>query len=94
MTRPQLFHFRTQTQQEVDIVLEDASGRLVGIEVKKTASPAAADFKGLKVLQAATGEKFLRGIVLYTGTSSVTFGPGLHAVPVSALWQMQTKTAP
>jgi predicted AAA+ superfamily ATPase len=92
MTRPRLFHFRTHTQQEADLVLEDASGRLVGIEVKKTASPSAADFKGLKVLQAATGKKFLRGIVLYTGTSSVVFGHDLHAVPISALWQMQAKT--
>ncbi len=30
-TQPQLFHFRTQTGQEVDIVLEDSAGRLVGV---------------------------------------------------------------
>ena len=86
-TRPRLFHFRTHKQQEVDFVLEDARGRLVGVEVKKTASPDAGDFKGLRHLQDATGKRFLRGVLLYTGTESVAFGPELYALPVSALWQ-------
>lgn len=87
-TRPGLFHYRTHTQQEVDFVLEDARGRLVGIEVKKTASPASSDFKGLRHLSEQTGKRFLRGVLLYTGSTSVAFGPNLHAVPVSALWQL------
>ncbi len=86
-TRPGLFHYRTQKQQEVDIVMEDARGRLVGLEVKKTASPSAGDFKGLRHLQEATGKRFLRGILLYTGAESVAFGPDLHVVPASAIWQ-------
>jgi uncharacterized protein len=89
--RPALFHYRTQKQQEVDLVLEDAAGRLVGIEGKKTASPASGDFKGLRHLAGQTGKRFLRGILLYTGSTSVTFGPNLHAVPVSALWQLEAK---
>ncbi len=86
-TRPGIFHYRTHTQQEVDFVLEDARGRLVGIEVKKTASPTSGDFKGLRHLSEQTGKRFLRGILLYTGSTSVAFGPNLHAVPVGALWQ-------
>jgi predicted AAA+ superfamily ATPase len=87
-TRPAFFHYRTQKQQEVDLVLEDSRGHLVGIEVKKSSSPTAHDFKGLRFLAEQTGKKFIRGIVLYTGTESVAFGPTLHAVPVSALWTM------
>lgn len=87
-TRPALFHFRTHGQQEVDFLLEDARGRLVGIEVKKTASPDGSDFKGLRYLQEAVGKRFLRGVLLYTGTESVAFGPNLYALPVSALWQV------
>jgi predicted AAA+ superfamily ATPase len=83
---PRLFHYRTHAQQEVDYVLEDRSGRLVGIEVKKSASPSSSDFRGLRQLAEQTGEKFVRGILLYTGTESVSFGPGLHAVPISSLW--------
>ena len=86
--RPGLFHYRTHTQQEVDFVLEDARGRLVGIEVKKTASPTGADFKGLRHLRGQTGRRFLRGILLHTGSASVAFEENLLALPVSALWQM------
>lgn len=85
-TRPEIYHFRSHTQQEVDFVMEDKAGRIVGIEVKKSASPGSGDFKGLRYLQEQTGERFLRGIVLYTGSSVVPFGNNLHAVPISALW--------
>ena len=84
--RPRLFHFRTQTGQEVDLVLEDAAGRVVGIEVKASASVSAKDFKGLRTLAEAVGEGFLRGLVLYTGTESIPFGGAFHALPVQALW--------
>jgi hypothetical protein len=33
------------------------------------------------------GERFLRGIVLYTGDQPVPFGSNLYALPVSALWR-------
>ena len=92
-TRPGLFHYRTHTQQEVDFVLEDSRGRLVGIEVKKTSSPTSGDFKGLRHLSEQAGRKFLRGLLLYTGSTSVAFGPNLHAVPVSALWQCEAGLA-
>ena len=60
-TQPGLFHWRTASQQEVDLLLEDASGRLVGIEVKAAGTASASDFKGLKALAEATGGRFLRG---------------------------------
>jgi predicted AAA+ superfamily ATPase len=87
-TRPAFFHYRTQHQQEVDLVLEDSHGHLVGIEIKKSSSPTAHDFKGLRFLSEKTGKKFVRGLVLYTGTESVAFGSNLYAVPISALWRM------
>ena len=90
-TRPRLFHYRAHTHQEVDLVLEDPAGRLVGVEVKKTASPTSGDFKGLRHLKEKAGERFLRGVLLYAGAESVAFGPDLWAVPVGALWQVATK---
>ena len=84
--QPQLFHFRTQTGQEVDIVLEDREGRLVGIEVKASKTVSSRDFKGLRVLAEAVGTRFQRGIVLYTGTESLPFGPNLYALPIQTLW--------
>ena len=85
-TQPRLFHFRTHTGQEVDIILEDAAGNVVGIEVKAASSVAARDFTGLRFLSEALGERFRNGFVLYTGRESVPFAPNLHAVPLPVLW--------
>jgi predicted AAA+ superfamily ATPase len=91
-TRPQLFHYRTQTGQEVDIVLEDAAGRLVGIEVKASATVSAHDFKGLHALAEMVGQRFQRGVVLYTGVELLPFGQRFHALPVQALWRLGNQT--
>jgi hypothetical protein len=58
---------------------------LVGIEVKSAATVTSADFKGLRALAQAAGSHFHRGIVLYSGTDVVPFGPRLHAVPIEAV---------
>lgn len=78
----------------MDLVLKDARGRMAGIEVKKTASPQSADFKGLRRHpRDQTVEKLLRGILLYTGATGVAFGPNLQALPVSAPWQFHANSA-
>lgn len=84
---PALYHFRTHEGDEVDLVLERRGGALVGIEVKSAASVSDADFKGLHALAGIAGERFHRGIVLYTGSEIVPFGAGLFALPVEALWR-------
>lgn len=89
-TQPSIFHFRTQTGQEVDVVLEDAAGRVVGVEVKASATVGARDFRGLHALAEASGDRFRRGVVLYTGRTPVPFGENLHALPVSSLWGLTT----
>ena len=85
--QPQFFHFRTRKGQEVDIVLENAAGEVVGIEVKASSTVKSSDFKGLKYLSELLGDHFLRGIVLYTGDQPVPFGSNLYALPVSTLWR-------
>lgn len=84
--QPELLHFRTGGGQEVDLVLESRSGRVVGVEVKAAASLGPGDFRGLEALADVAGRDFHRGIVLYTGNQVVPFGQRLHAVPVHALW--------
>ncbi len=86
--RASLFHFRTHSGQEVDIILEDAAGNLVGVEVKASTTVTAEDFKGLRFFLDAVEERFLRGIVLYAGNEMIPFGDKLAAMPVSALWQL------
>ena len=84
--RCRLFHFRTEGGAEVDLVLEDRAGRLVGIDVKSTASVQQRDFRGLQTLATLTGDRFVRGVVLFTGETAVPFGANLHALPVAQLW--------
>ena len=84
--RCRLFHFRTEGGAEVDMVLEDRAGRLVGIEVKGAASVGRRDFRGLKALTTLAGDRFVRGVVLHTGAAVVPFGARLHALPVAQLW--------
>lgn len=81
------YHFRTDAGKEVDIVLEDAKGRIVGIEVKASASIGHDDLNGLKHLREVAGEKWVRGIALHLGPGTTAFSKDLHAVPMSAIWK-------
>jgi predicted AAA+ superfamily ATPase len=71
----------------VDIVLEGASGRIVGVEVKSSASVRSSDFKGLNALREIAGRKFKRGVILYMGQEAVQFGEDMIALPLVRLWQ-------
>jgi len=41
----------------------------------------------LNYLSNLLGDRFLRGIVLYTGYEPVPFGSNLYALPVGTLWR-------
>lgn len=89
-----LSHYRTQGGHEVDFVLESRSGaRLVGIEVKASATVDAGDFKGMRHLKESE-PTFARGIVLYSGRELVPFAADLFAVPLSMWWAQASLTTP
>lgn len=81
-----LYHYRDRDQHEVDAVIEDNAGGVVGIEVKAAETVRADDFRGLKLLQRRLGARFRAGFVLYCGAESLSFGEGLCCLPISALW--------
>jgi len=83
-----VYHYRDHNKVEVDAVLENRQGRVVGIEIKAASTVRSEDFNGLRQLAAKLGDDFLVGIVLYTGNTTLPFGPKLRAIPVSALWQL------
>jgi predicted AAA+ superfamily ATPase len=82
------FHFRDKDGAEVDVVLERGARELAGVEVKAAATVTAADFRGLRKLRQAAGNRFTAGIVLYDGETRVSFGDDLYAVPIRCLWEM------
>jgi len=81
-----LSHYRDKELDEVDIVIEDRDGRVVGLEIKAAATVRSEDFSGLRKLAAAAGEQFAFGAVLYDHERTVAFGDHLAAVPLSSLW--------
>lgn len=68
------------------MAVEDAAGRIVGIEVKAAASVTRRDFGGLDRVASAAGAAFVQGMVLYDGEQTLSFADKLRAVPFSALW--------
>ena len=81
-----LYHYR-EDDREVDLVIERADGRVVGIEVKLASRIDASDLKGLRRLQRSCGDRFAHGIVLARV-------PAAHRVeeftvaPLEAVWQL------
>lgn len=85
-TRARIYHYRTTGDVEVDIVLESDSGDVCGVEAKLSATLDERDFRGLRQLKEATGDRFRSGVVLYTGAEALPFGDRLWALPISTLW--------
>jgi len=83
-----LYHYRDHSKVEVDVVLENRRRQVIGIEVKAASTVRADDFAGLRRLAEKLGDDFIVGIVLYTGTATLPFGPKFRALPVSAVWQL------
>jgi predicted AAA+ superfamily ATPase len=85
-TTARLAHFRDSDGHEVDIILEAADGRVVGVEVKAAASFQAKDARGLIHLREKLGERFVAGLVLHTGPRQVPLGKRISAAPLDLLW--------
>lgn len=84
----ELHHFRDRRQREVDIVLERGDARIVGVEVKASASVGPRDFDGLAALADFAGDAFERGVVFYTGDEVLSFKRSerrFQALPIGSL---------
>ena len=81
------FHYRDRDDFEVDIVLEQGSVAVAGVEVKAAATVTEADFRGLRKLRDVAGSRFTAGVVLYDGSAAINFGGKLFAVPLRQLWE-------
>lgn len=81
-------HLRDGNQtREIDLVLEEASGQIVGIEIKAASTVSPRDARHLGWLRDQVGATFQRGIILHTGASTYPLGERIWALPIAALWQ-------
>ena len=85
-------HFRDAEGIEVDLVIEDDRMRVIGIEIKASATVTAKDFSGLRKLKSLS-DRFQGGIVLYDGDAPLPFGPNMMAIPVDYLWSSSITSA-
>lgn len=83
-----LLYYRDHDQFEVDVVIENTGGQLVGVEIKAAASIRESDLRGLKRLANIAGDTFKLGVILYDGTETLPLGDRLWAAPISTVWGM------
>lgn len=79
-------HWRTHDGIEVDLVVETDDGRVAGLEVKAGSRVQGSDMSGLRLLRDKLGERFVAGVVLYTGERAYTYDDRLHVLPIDRLW--------
>ncbi len=85
--RPRVHHLRQeQGRREIDLVAEPSGQRVIGIEVKATAAPGAADARHLAWLRDRLGSDFATGVLFHTGPRLYVLGDRIVAVPIAAFW--------
>jgi predicted AAA+ superfamily ATPase len=86
----ELCMYRDKDQREVDVVIANGLGQLVGVEVKAAASAQAADGAGLRRLASQAAYRFLGGVILYDGIHCLPMGSHagrpIWALPLASLW--------
>jgi predicted AAA+ superfamily ATPase len=83
-----IYHFRDKRKNEVDMVLEQSNGQVIGVEIKASATVGVRDFRGLKKFAEFSGDKFSHGVVFYTGTNILPFHQEnlkMYALPIGVL---------
>jgi len=81
------YHYRDREDREIDFVIENDRGVILGIEVKAGSIVSKSDFRHMIWFKNnIVPDKNFIGIVLYTGENALPFGPDMYAVPISALW--------
>jgi uncharacterized protein len=80
-------HWRTHDGDEVDLIVERDDGMVSAIEVKAGSRVPGGDTRGLLKLRRRLGNRFLGGVILYTGARSYSSQDRIHIVPVQRLWR-------
>jgi uncharacterized protein len=86
-TDAQLYHWRHADGREVDVVIEAADGRVVGIEVKAAVDIDQTSVAGLRHLQQKLGDRFVAGFVIHCGERVMPLGDRMWSIPPNALWE-------
>lgn len=78
--RPEVHHWRTYGQEEVDFVIE-AGNRLLPVEVKATTRPTHRDIRHLQTFRSEYADDVVGGLLLHAGDETVWLADGILATP-------------
>lgn len=92
--RLRLRHYRNASVGEVDLIVEDAAGNVVALEVKASSEAIGRTPSGMRALREALGSRFVAGIVLYTGSSTIELGDRTFLAPIDLLWSSGGRLMP
>jgi predicted AAA+ superfamily ATPase len=82
------YHYRDTARHELDLVVERSDGKVVGVEVKASMTVKPEDFSGMSVFADYAKDKFLHGVLFYSGDKVLPFkinGRVFHALPLSSV---------
>lgn len=82
-------HFRTETGDEVDLVLETWDGRVAGFEIKAGTRIKDPDLNGLRLLRDRLGDRFVGGFVFNLGELAYRKEEKIAIMPLCTLWAQQ-----
>ena len=82
-----LYQYRDRLKREIDFIVENDCGALLGIEVKAGSAVSKDDAKHLAWFKKnLVAKKEFIGVVLYTGENVLPLGENITAVPIGAVW--------
>jgi uncharacterized protein len=79
-------YFRTESGDEVDLVLERDDGQVIGFEVKAGTRVSGEDLRGLRLLKDRLGPRLQEAIVLYSGQYAYRYEDWAWIMPLSQIW--------
>ncbi|MBO4405439.1 MAG: ATP-binding protein [Alphaproteobacteria bacterium] len=88
MCGAKIYHYRDRENREVDFIVESEDEQIACIEVKAGSAISKSDFKHIEWFRKNIAkDPNIATIILYTGENTLSFGDGLLAVPLAALWE-------
>lgn len=80
-----IYTYRDKDQIDVDFIIEDNRNRIIGVEVKRSATVRSDDFKGLRKIENMAKGLFVFGVVLYDGNEFLQISKNMLAIPISSI---------
>src|ERR1700733_4939219 len=79
-------YFRTESGDEVDLVLERDDGQVIAFEIKAGTRVSGEDLRGLRLLKDRLGPRVQEAVILYSGQYAYRHEDWAWILPLSQIW--------